>query len=89
MKKHTSTKVKRFGTPLIREGYKRKNIKVRWIPLNSLQYSVFNGKRCVIPAGTVGVECSFGTSHLQRYDESKCQWVYMNMYRYNGKVYHA
>ena len=77
------------SAPLTREGYKRKNLKVKWVALRALQYPVYNGKKCVIPAGTTGVECSFGTSHLQRYDEKSQKWVYMNMYRYNDKIYHA
>ena len=74
-------------TPPIRVGYKRKNLKMRWVPLKSLEYPVFCGSRCVLPKGTDGVECAFNASHLQRYVNGK--WIYMNVYRHNGMTYHA
>ena len=54
-----------------------------------LQYPVYCGSKCVIPAGAVGVCIRFRASHLHRYDEALGREVPLNVYLYRGRVYHA
>lgn len=54
-----------------------------------LQHPVFCGKTCVIPAGAKGVEIAYRQSHLTRYDKVLRRNVRLNVYRYNGKIYHV
>ena len=54
-----------------------------------LQYPVYCGSKCVIPAGATGVSIIFRGSHLTRFDENAGEEVRMNVYLYRGRVYHA
>jgi hypothetical protein len=53
-----------------------------------LEYAVYCGKKCVIPAGATGVSIRFRASHLHRIDEDG-NTVPMNVYYWKGKIYHA
>lgn len=53
-----------------------------------LKYDIKCGRTIVIPKGTCNVEIAFKESHLTRFDEKSKRIVKLNVYRYNGKLYH-
>lgn len=62
---------------------------MKFITMKSpLKYSVYCGKKEVIPAGAERVKIAFRQSHLRRIDEDG-KSVPMNVYIYKGMVYHA
>lgn len=56
---------------------------------NGLKFAVYCGNKIVIPKGAKNVKIAFKQSHLRRFDKVSGQYVPMNVYIYNGKIYHA
>ena len=61
--------------------------------LTSLGGSAFSGctslQEIVIPKGAKNVKIAFKQSHLRRFDEVTGEYVPMNVYIYQNKIYHA
>jgi len=54
-----------------------------------LAYPVKCNTKIVIPEGTTGVKIAFGQSHLTYKDPETGRTKKMNVYLYNGRIYHA
>lgn len=56
----------------------------------TLKYDVTDGASLLIPAGTPNVEIAFGQSSKTYVVNKKTNKIrYQNVYRWNGKIYHA
>lgn len=54
-----------------------------------LMYDVKCNNTVVLPKGTRGVKIAFGQSHLTYTDPTTGRQRHMNVYSYNGNLYHA
>ena len=57
--------------------------------MKPLAYPVKCGRATVIPEGATGVKIAFGQSHLTYKDPDTGKIKHMNVYLYNGRIYHA
>lgn len=55
----------------------------------TLKFSVYDGKKCVIPKGTPNVEIAFGASSKIYVDPKTGKTRPQNVYRWNGNIYNA
>ena len=54
-----------------------------------LDYPVMEGKAIVIPKGAMGVKIAYRQSPMKYFNHKTNEWIHMNVYKYQGKTYHA
>lgn len=55
----------------------------------TLRYSVYDGKKCVLPKGTPNVEIAFRASSKTYIDPATDKTTNQNVYRWMGKLFNV
>ena len=55
----------------------------------TLKFPVYEGKKCVLPAGTPNVEIAFGASTKTYIDPKTKKTRQQNVYRWMGNIFNA